>query len=41
MAFGPLIIELFDVPKKLRSLRRLRALLAADGRQPGRRRRSG
>jgi sugar phosphate isomerase/epimerase len=36
MAFtGPLIIELFDVPKKLRSLRRLRALLAAEGRRPG------
>jgi sugar phosphate isomerase/epimerase len=28
---GPLIIELFDVPKKLRSHRRLLALLAEDG----------
>jgi sugar phosphate isomerase/epimerase len=28
---GPLIIELFDVPKKLRSHRRLLALLAAGG----------
>ena len=40
---GPLIIELFDVPKKLRSLGRLRRLLAEDGRRPavrpGRRRR--
>ena len=33
---GPLIIELFDVPKKLRSHRRLLALLAEDGgRRPG------
>jgi sugar phosphate isomerase/epimerase len=31
---GPLIIELFDVPKKLRSHRRLLALLAENG-QPG------
>jgi sugar phosphate isomerase/epimerase len=39
MAFtGPLIIELFDVPKKLRSLRRLRALLAATGPTPPRER---
>jgi sugar phosphate isomerase/epimerase len=30
---GPLIIELFDVPKKLLSLRRLRALLAGGGRR--------
>jgi sugar phosphate isomerase/epimerase len=30
---GPLIIELFDVPKKLRSHRRLLALLAEDGRR--------
>jgi len=34
---GPLIIELFDVPKKVRSLRRLRALLAGDGRRSARR----
>jgi sugar phosphate isomerase/epimerase len=33
---GPLIIELFDVPKKLRSHRRLLALMAQDGgRRPG------
>jgi sugar phosphate isomerase/epimerase len=31
---GPLIIELFDVPKKLRSLSRLRRLLGDDGRPP-------
>jgi sugar phosphate isomerase/epimerase len=41
---GPLIIELFDVPKKLRSLSRLRRLLGDDGRRPavkpGRRRRA-
>lgn len=37
---GPLIIELFDVPKKVRSLQRLRALLAGDGRRPPARRES-
>ena len=35
---GPLIIELFDVPKKLASHRRLLALLSEDGRRPARRR---
>jgi sugar phosphate isomerase/epimerase len=42
---GPLIVELVDVTKKLRSLRRLRALLAADRPRPaarsGPRRRTG
>jgi hypothetical protein len=33
---GPLVIELFDVPKKLRSRKRLFALLADVAAGPGR-----